>query len=228
MHSVTVDVLGQEMYTEQEAARLLRVQRGTLHYWLEGGDRRGVTYKPVVRPEPTGRNAVTWAEFVEAGWLREYRRTHQIPMRELRAFIEKLRERFDIPFPLAHAQPLVSGKQLVREVQTETNLDADFCLVAEANGQLLLTAPGASFVKRVEFDEHGQAARWRPHSDERSTVRIDPTVRFGRPSVGGVSTAVLWEEYEAGAGESELAETFALPRADVTWALAYESTARAS
>jgi len=32
------------------------------------------TYKPVIRTEPTGSNRVTWAEFVEAGLLRQYRR----------------------------------------------------------------------------------------------------------------------------------------------------------
>ena len=57
----------------------------TLHYWLEGGTRRGRTYAPVVREQPTGSRAVTWAEFVEAGLLREYRRDLGIPMAELRA-----------------------------------------------------------------------------------------------------------------------------------------------
>jgi hypothetical protein len=36
-----VSVLDQEMYTEAEAARLLRVPQSTLNYWLEGGTRRG-------------------------------------------------------------------------------------------------------------------------------------------------------------------------------------------
>jgi hypothetical protein len=60
-------VLEREMYTEAEAARLLRVPQSTLHYWLEGGQRRGKTYCPVIRIEPNGSRAVSWAEFVEAG-----------------------------------------------------------------------------------------------------------------------------------------------------------------
>jgi PIN like domain len=66
-----VDVLDREMYSEAEAARLLRVAQGTLHYWLEGGTQRGRTYKPIVRLEPTGARSVTWAEFVEAALLRD-------------------------------------------------------------------------------------------------------------------------------------------------------------
>ena len=38
------------MYSESEAARLLRVPQGTLNYWLEGGQRRGKTYRPVFVP----------------------------------------------------------------------------------------------------------------------------------------------------------------------------------
>ena len=82
------------MFTEAEAARLLRVPQRTLNYWLEGGEVRGRVYRPVIRTEPRGRHAaVTWAEFVEAGLLREYRQTHRIPMAELRAFIDQVRQR---------------------------------------------------------------------------------------------------------------------------------------
>jgi hypothetical protein len=84
-HGMSVDVLDREMFTEAEAARLLRLPQRTLNYWLEGGDYRGRVYRPVIRVEPKGGHAaVTWAEFVEAGLLREYRQTHRIPMAELR------------------------------------------------------------------------------------------------------------------------------------------------
>jgi uncharacterized protein (DUF433 family) len=63
------------MYSEAEAARYLRVAQSTLNYRLEGGQRRGKVYSPVIRAEPRGRRApVTWAEFVEVGLLHSYRR----------------------------------------------------------------------------------------------------------------------------------------------------------
>lgn len=70
-----LSVLDRDMYAEAEVARLLRLPQATLHYWLEGGERRGKSYKPVLRVEPRGDRSVTWAEFVEAALLREYRRT---------------------------------------------------------------------------------------------------------------------------------------------------------
>ena len=63
-------MLDREMYSEAEAARLLGVAQSTLNYWLEGGVRRGKSYRPIIRTEATGgRSPVTWAEFVEAGLL---------------------------------------------------------------------------------------------------------------------------------------------------------------
>jgi hypothetical protein len=103
---MSVTVLDREMYTEAAAARLLGLPQGTLNYWLEGGERRGRVYRPVIRLEPHGdRAAVTWAEFVEAGLLREYRRKHNVPMAELRAFIDVVRERYGTPYPLADRRP---------------------------------------------------------------------------------------------------------------------------
>lgn len=88
------------MYTEAAAARLLRVAPSTLHWWLEG---RPPRYRPVIRAEPTGSRNVTWAEFVEADLLRSYRREHDVPLRELRDFTDRLRDEFQVPYPLSGA-----------------------------------------------------------------------------------------------------------------------------
>ena len=82
--TVTIEVLERPMYGEAEAARLLQLSQSTLHYWLEGGDRRSHRYL-----------------------LRQYRRHHRVPMVELHAVIELLREDLGVPHPLAHARPFV-------------------------------------------------------------------------------------------------------------------------
>jgi uncharacterized protein (DUF433 family) len=214
------------MFAEAEAARLLRVPQSTLHYWLEGGERRGRLYRPIVRVEPTGRRVVTWGEFVESALLREYRR-QLVPMAQLRAFIDHLREDCDVPFPLAHEWPYVSGRELVLTAQQESGLDGEYWLVAQAGGQLILTSPSASFVRRVTFDSD-VATAWRPHEDPSSPVRMTPDIRFGRPAVRGVSTEVIWEHDQAGEDVAEIAEAFGLREAEVRWALAYETSARES
>jgi uncharacterized protein (DUF433 family) len=224
--SRVTSVLDREMYTEAEAGRLLGVAQSTLHYWLEGGERRGRTYRPIIREAPRGVRTVTWAEFVEASLLREYRR-RQVPMVELRKFIDNLRDAFDVPYPLADRRPFVSGHQLVYDAQTAAGLGAEYCLVAVADNQLLLTPPSQAFLERVDW-EGNVAATWRPDSNPKSPVRVSPTVRFGRPAVGGVSTEVIWEQDEVGEDVEEIASTYALSVADVRWALAYENAVRAA
>jgi uncharacterized protein (DUF433 family) len=231
LRSVDATVLDQELYSEREAARLLRVAPSTLHYWLEGGTRRGVRYQPIVRAEPKGGHApVTWAEFVECGWLKQYRRD-RVPMKELRAFIAGLRERHGVPYPLAHASAFANQGQLVwmQEAQNEAGLDPEFCLVAEVSGQLLLTPPSAAYVRQAEWEPGDDiVAGWRPHEDSASTVRIRPGVRFGRPAVNGVSTEVLWEQVDAGVSIAEVSELFDLSERDVRWAVSYETAQRAA
>lgn len=225
---MTVAVLEREMFSEAEAARLLQLSQSTLHYWLEGGDRRGKLYLPVLREQSTGVRTVTWGEFVEAGLLRQYRRVHQVPMAELRAVIDRLRERLGTPYPLAHAQPFVGpGRELLEKAQAEADLRADFCLVAIASGQLVLTSAADTFFSRVEWKE-GLALGWRPHADEKSPVRMRPDVRYGLPMVAGVRTKVLWEHLEAGESVDEVATSFDLTPRQVRWANSYETGLRAA
>ena len=222
---VSVTILDREMYTEAAAARLLRVAPSTLHWWLEG---RPPRYRPVIRVEPTGSRNVTWAEFVEAGLLRSYRREHDVPLKELREFIDRLREEFQVPYPLADRRPYVgSGRRLLVDLQDRSHLDPEFCLVAIANGQTVLTAPGEEFFERVDWSGD-QPAGWRPHEDPASPIRINPLVRFGMPSIGGISTEAIAGELDGGASLEEVAEDFGLDLDAVRWAQSYELSQRAA
>jgi uncharacterized protein (DUF433 family) len=221
---VGVTILEREMYTEA-AARLLRVAQSTLHWWLEG---RPPRYRPVIRPEPTGSRHVTWAEFVEAGLLRSYRRDHDVPLKELREFIDRLRDEFQVPYPLADRRPYVGlGRRLLIDLQDRSRLDPEFCLVAIANGQVVLTAPGEEFYERVDWSGD-EPAGWRPHEDFDSPVRVNPLVRFGMPAVHGISTEAIAGELEGGASLDEIADDFGLDLDAVRWAQSYELSQRAA
>lgn len=224
---MTVSVLERKMYSEAEAARLLRVPQSTLNYWLEGGKRGSKTYEPIIRPEPKGRRAdVTWAEFVEAGLLRSYRRDLNVRMAELRTFIERLRSDLGVPYPLADRRPYVSNRDLVMRAQEETELDPDLWLVTDVRGQLRLLPEAEEFYGRVRW-EGDLANGWRPHNDPDSPVLISPELRFGLPAVSGIRTEIIWEHADAGEDEEEIAADYELSLSDVRWALSYETARRA-
>lgn len=218
---MSVALLDREMYTEAQAARLLQVPQPTLHWWLEGGKYGRKTYPPVIREKPTGTRVVNWAEFVEAGLLRLYRRDRKVELSELREVIEGLRTKFGVPYPLAHFRPFTHGRHLVWDLQQELGLPAEDCIVAVANDQMVLTGLGNKYVERVEWGDE-VAEGWRPAADPSSPVIVRPDLRFGRPSVGGVSTEALWEQSESGDSVEEIADDFALTVGQVRWALSYE------
>ena len=141
--------------------------------------------------------------------------------------IDLLRADLGVAYPLAHHRPFVSGRNLVMQAQDQAGLDPDFCLVAVANGQLILTGPSQLFVDRVTW-VGDIAAGWRPHDDPSSPVRMTPDVRFGKPAIGGISTDILWEHDQAGEAVDEIASDFDLTPDNVRWALAYENSVRAT
>jgi uncharacterized protein (DUF433 family) len=209
------------MYSEAEAARLLRVPQQTLHYWLEGENWRGHEYLPVIRPEPTGQKVVTWAEFVEAGLVSQYRRADKVPLDGVRRFIAILREKTGEPYPLARERPWAASQRLViLQAQAGAGLDAEYLLYAPVDNQLLLLPPANQFLDRVDFKDDA-AVLWRPAGRE-SPVVIDPELRSGKPSVDGISTTVLKEYSDEGYSYEEIARDFSLPVRRVELAVAYE------
>src|SRR5450759_1843591 len=138
---MTTTILERPLYDESLAASILGVNQSTLHWWLEGRKRGQKIYEPVLRPEPSGSRDVTWGEFVEARFLREYRRTHEVPLSNIRAFVSTLRQSMGILYPLAHARPWVGpGRRLLIDAQEASELPPDLWAAFEPHtGQTLLT-----------------------------------------------------------------------------------------
>lgn len=223
-------VLDRELYDDTLAADLLNLPVSTLRWWLEGGIRRGHNYAPVLRAEATGSRSVTWGEFVEARYLKEYRRTYGVELSRLRGFINYLRKELDTPYPLAHSRPWVGpGRHLLWIAQQNAELPSTLWACFEPHtGLQLLTHPAESFLERVEFDdpEDGIVIRLHPEGTS-SPVVIDPEVRFGDPIVRGIPTAVIAEQVRAGDLIETVAVDFDLPLDDVIAALGYENLNRA-
>lgn len=221
-----VSILERPVYGVVEAAGLLGLRPDRTRAWLDGYQRAGVRYPPVIRSEPTSDDVVTWGEFVELGYLREYRRKG-VPLQRLRPVIDELRDEFDTPYPLATARPYVLGKDLVLEVQERHDLPVPIAIVIRSGQQVLLAEEANRFFKKVQFDppERGDVRRIYP-AGQASPVVIDPLVRFGRPSVEGVATDRLWELFDAGESVDEIAAGYDLPREHVRAAIAYEEQLR--
>lgn len=221
-----VSILERQVYGISEAAGLLGLPPERTRAWLDGYERRGVRYPPVIRVEPTGDDVVTWGEFVELGYLREYRR-NRVPLQRLRPVIDELRRVFSTPYPLAVAKPYIYDKELVLEIQERNDVPASIAIVISTGQTIALAAGAQRFLKKVEFDPpgDGDVRRLRP-AGAASPVVIDPLVRFGRPAVHGVATERLWELHDAGEVVEGIAVSYEMSEESVRAAVAYEEQQR--
>ncbi len=214
-------ILDRPLYSVGEASRLLAIESRKLHRWLEGGPVAGRPYPPVIRTESTGSDSVTWAEFVEAGFLREYR-ARQISLQQLRTVIDQLRIETGVKYPLAFYRPLVLSKELVFKMTFPEQGDKEHLVVHRGPSWQMLWAEAVSvFLDKVDFDAEGFPLRLRPLGKE-SPLAIDPDVAFGIPQVGGIRTEVIAEAFAAGDEEEAIAKSWSIGLDDVKAALRWE------
>jgi len=214
--------LERPLYSLTEAARLLQLAPSTLRFWLEGTRRRDHQYLPVLRSEPTGSSVLNWGEFVEAGYLREYR--GDMTLQQLRPLIEALRSELGVRYPLATAQPMTSGMQLVWNLQTKLELPEELWVVVGGD-QLVLGTAADAFFRKVEFDTSTLEALRYTVMEAESPVVVDPRRAFGVPTIRGARTESIAELALAGEPPevvAEIYEDFGVTVSDVETAVRFE------
>lgn len=219
----TTSLLSRPVYSLAEAARLLRLSPSKLRWWLEGEVRGQKRYPPVLRSEPTGDTRVSWGEFIEAAYLREYRRN--LTLQRLRPFREVLGREFDTPFPFAVSKPLIAGRELVLELQGRLGIPEELWMVV-GSGQLMLSAAAEAFCERVTFDEAtGEAMRYKVMEADKP-VYVNPRASFGIPTVSGVRTEIIAELSLAGEPHSAIIDIYCahgVTEEDVNAAVTFET-----
>ena len=234
-----VDLLSRPTYGLGQVDDILGLNPGTAHRWIDGYDRGGRHYDPVVRQETTGNPIATWGEFVEARLLAEYRDSG-VAMLRMRPAVQALRETFG-PYPLASAQMWLGhdGRDIVQRTQIETGLDRKQWLVVPRSGQGMLPVAEKTvrwsdralrFMRTLVWSEDGGIAvlaGLRPLSDN-DAVLIDPLRGFGEPVVRNVQTSVIGELIRAGDPPEMIAELYELSIDDVNAAVRYELSRQAA
>lgn len=217
----TVDLLDRVVYTMSQVDRLLGLASGTSRRWIDGYERSGRVYGPIVRAESTSNSLVTWGEFVEARLLAGYR-DNGIRIFRLRQVVEELRRELDVRYPLAYEQQFLEaeGKELIRRVQDDTGLERRLRIVVTRNDQIQLADPAAEFVQAADFDS-GRVVRITP-DPEFPQVVIDPLRASGDPVVRAVPTEIIAEQARAGDSSEWLADLYELSLDQVEAAIRFE------
>ena len=213
------------IYSTPEAAHYLRFPENTVRSWVHGrvyptshGDRRA---RPVIPPADPRSGGLSFINLLELHVLGAIRRQHQVDMRNVRAGIEFLKERFDSEHPLIDEVMDTDGKHLfVRKYGTLIN--------ASRQGQGAMEAVLEAHLKRIERDEQGLAVRLFPFTRKGTAapriVAIDPLVAFGRPVILGsrVPTADVADRFKAGESPADLAYDYGRPQTEIEEAIRCE------
>ncbi len=221
-------ILDLPLYSITEAGRLLGIRPITLRRWLEGYTARGSAHPPIIRPEPTGAEAVTWGEFVEAGFLHEYRA--EMALQQLRPLVDGMRKEFRVQYPLAQFQPLVdrAARQAVMRLQELTSTPDALLIVRWWNQQLQWSEPVEGFLHKVEFNPFDAVARRMFPLGRDVPVTIDPQLSFGVPQVRGIRTEAIVELLEAGEPREVVARMWGLDDQEVEAARTWERRLKAA
>ena len=202
-------LLHREVYVMSQVDRLLDLGVGTARRWIDGYERRGRQYEPLVRAETTGSDAVTWGEFVETRLIAEYR-SRGVAVVRMRPAIMALRREFETDYPLATARPFLSedGRDLVLRIQDETVLSPSLRFVVRTNQNVMLSMEVQRFQQDAEYEETDEVRRFRLFGTP--NVVLDPEYGFGEPTVRGrrLRVSAIAEAIAAGEARDDIKATW--------------------
>jgi uncharacterized protein (DUF433 family) len=212
------------IYSPGEAAHYLRIPENTIRSWIRGrgyptsrGQQRALPVVPPADPE----RGLSFVNLLELHVLGAIRRQHHVDMKNVRAAIEFLKDRFGTEHPLIDEEMDTDGKHLfVRKYGALIN--------ASKQGQGAMEAVLDAHLKRIERDERGLAIRLFPFTrkgtDAPRIVAIDPLVAFGRPVIIGsrIPTSDIADRFKAGESPADLAYDYGREQAEIEEAIRCE------
>lgn len=199
----------QPAYPLAEAARILGTNPSTLRAWLhgrdystKGGPRRSV---PVLHATHRPGAPLSFIDLVEAHMLLAIRKGYGIPLKNMRAAMDYLREQGGDLLFLAHQ----NFKHDCRHLYVKQD---DRLLSLSERGQQVHPGVIADGLKQIIYGEDGYADRLFPRlkNQEQKTIMLAPTIGFGRPTLArlGVSVGAIAERFEAGEPMVDLAADY--------------------
>lgn len=219
-----VELLDRPTYLYAEADRLIGLQPGTARRWINGYDRAGRHYAPILRSATTDDEWVTWGEFVEARMLAEFRDS-SVPTARLRLAVDRLREIFQVSYPLAHLRPYLATEQgdLALDVQG-VDPDDEGLIVIRTGQRILASSRFLIESATLALDSHGEKfAAEIQLDDEYPGIRLNPDRLSGQPTFEGrrVGVATIAGMVAAGEPRDDLAAGYGLSLAQVDAAVRF-------
>jgi uncharacterized protein (DUF433 family) len=216
------DVRVMPAYSVAEAARYLSMPSPTLRSWFAGIEGH---FKAVIRWEVPGDPRLSFSNLVEAHVLRALRTKHGISMPNVRKALEYVERKEKIDRLLLHPGLRAGLGHLFLKKYAEL-------IELPPSAQHIIERALEQYLVAVVQDPIGVPLKLYPWIPDpgvgaKRSIVIDPRVSFGRPvtSHRGITTAVLADQFDAGASIEDLVDEYGLSPQAIEDALAFERAA---
>jgi uncharacterized protein (DUF433 family) len=225
-HLLESDARYRPAYSLAEAARYLRLPRQTVRNWVFGTQ----SSAGIVQLDDPSCKYLSFMNLVEAHVISGISRHYGIRPSQLRSALEYVRESLAVPRPLIVQEFKTDGKSLFIEHFGEI-------VNASLHGQITMDALLTARLERIDRDGLGLPVQLHPYtrlriaeptSEQPKLVSINPLISFGRPSIRGIATSILWDRYAAGDDMRHLAADYGLGLNEIEEAIRCEAIAQAA
>ncbi len=216
-------------YTFVAASKYLDIPLATLRSWIFGrhyptksGEK---FFRPLFQRPDRNKHLLSFNNLVEAHTLNAIRKEHHIDLQKVRLTLSFVQREFDLKHPLVEQRFETDGIDLfIHHYGQLINVSQD--------GQLAMKNVLEEYLKRVERDPSGRAARLYPflraegHRENKSVV-IDPYISFGNPVIAGtgIPTSIIAGRFNAGESVTELSKDYGRETFEIEEAIRYERAA---
>lgn len=217
-------MLDREVYVYADVDRLIGLPAGTARRWINGYERGGKAYEPILRVAARETPWVTWGEFVETRMLAEYRDRKKVPIARQRAAIERLRAMFNVMYPLAHLRPYLSAHERDLTMTGEDVGLPDVEMTIRTGQALLGDARWLAESATLCLDDLGEPVIVElPADKEFPEIVINPRRYSGKPTFVGrrVSPVTIAQMADSGERHEDLAADYGLSLRQVQDAIDY-------
>lgn len=221
------------IYPLSVAARYGRVPISTVADWVTGRDyptKEGTKRsRPMIIPADGVGDYVSFTNLTEVHVLSAIRKVHRIPMKDVRACVEYLRNAYGDPHPLANPRMRISGVTLFLD-------EANQLVNLNKSGQLAIRGIMDASLRRIVHEGATPVTLFPWLADPSSKdapqlIAIDPRIAFGKPHLvkSGTPTSAIHMRYHLG-GElkARLAEDLGESVAAIDEALRLEQRQKAA
>jgi len=223
-------------YTIADASHLSGVPEQTLRSWVSGRSyprQKGSGYfAPLLERPDESSPLLSFVNVIEAHVLAAIRRSHGVPLRNIRPALDYVREHFHSAHPLAERIFETNGVDLfVRQFGEVIN--------ASRGGQIAIRDFIDAHLTRIEHDAKGQAIKLFPFvrrrddilpqeiKEEPKFIMVDPRISFGKAVLrdSGIPTAAIADRFQAGESITSIARDYDREHEEIEEALRYERLA---